>query len=111
MSNVLKASDSSMRTTNKIRQITDKIDLNECNKEKEVITLSIGDPTVFGNLNLNEKVKESIIKSLNEGYNNGYTHSTGSPKSRKALAKYYSYENHKLTEKVYIFLNEGCYYC
>jgi tyrosine aminotransferase len=96
----IKASEASKRTINKIRSITDKIDYNNCNKEKEIIALSIGDPTVFGNLLTDINVKESVIKVIEEGLYNGYTSSTGLPIAKKAIAKRFTLENNKITEKV-----------
>lgn len=86
---IIKPSKGSMRTLNKIRAITDKIDMNQINKSKPYIPLSIGDPSYFGNLNPGEFVTSAVIKAIKEGKANGYTHSCGLYSARDAIAKEY----------------------
>lgn len=50
-------------TINPIRQIVDGLNLTP-NKDKEVIPLSIGDPTVYGNLKLSSSVENAVLNSL-----------------------------------------------
>lgn len=63
-------------TFNPIRNILETMTLTP-NPQKKMISLSIGDPTVFGNLNPAENVVEAISKGVKEGKCNGYAPSTG----------------------------------
>ena len=47
------------------------------NPDKKMISLSIGDPTVFGNLKPSKNVIDAIASSVNSGKCNGYAPSTG----------------------------------
>lgn len=95
------ASKASMRTSNPIRQIVDQIDPSQSNKEKSLILLSIGDPTVFGNLVTHENVTQAIVKSVQSGYYNGYAHASGYKAAREVVAKKCSLSNHLLTDEVF----------
>lgn len=72
------------RFVNPIRAIVDS--LNESNPTLNVIPLSIGDPTVFGNLNPAKNVVEAVAAALAEGKFNGYAPSTGYEFARQAIA-------------------------
>lgn len=45
--------------------------------EKDMIALSIGDPTVFGNLPRASEVTAAVIDAIQSGGNDGYPHSAG----------------------------------
>ncbi|KAK2164061.1 hypothetical protein LSH36_69g02016 [Paralvinella palmiformis] len=64
------------QTHNPIRKIVDGMKLTP-NPEKEMIALSIGDPTVFGNLLPAQAVNEAVIESIRSEKCNGYAPSTG----------------------------------
>eukprot|EP00053_Salpingoeca_punica_P020295 m.211265 g.211265 ORF g.211265 m.211265 type:complete len:414 (-) comp18033_c0_seq1:322-1563(-) len=83
------ASVAAKRTANPIRQIVDNINQTG-NPNKEMIRLSIGDPTVYGNLPVAESVKDALIASIQSGKFNGYPPSTGYADARKAIAEYSS---------------------
>lgn len=100
--NQLRASKASMRTSNPIRLIVDQMDPSQANKEKPLIALSIGDPTVFGNLETHANVTQSIVNSVQSGQYNGYAHACGYKTAREAVAKKYSLPNHSLTDDVCI---------
>ena len=59
-------SDMAKNTFNPIRNIVDTMRLNP-NKEKDAISLSIGDPTLFGNLGPPENVVDAVAESLRSG--------------------------------------------
>ncbi|KAJ1979859.1 hypothetical protein H4R33_005620 [Dimargaris cristalligena] len=54
------------------------------------ISLSIGDPTVFGNFNTHPEVTKAVRKQLDSYRANGYGPSYGLPVAREALALKYS---------------------
>jgi tyrosine aminotransferase len=53
--------------------------------DKELIPLSLGDPTVYGNFLPPEELTEAIVKAVRGRQANGYTHSAGSPGCRSAV--------------------------
>lgn len=77
------------KTHNPIRNIVENLRL-EPNPEKPMIALSIGDPTVFGNLKPPEEVIEAVQESLVSYKYNGYAASTGYQEAREAVAQYSS---------------------
>jgi len=93
-------------TCNPIRKIIDEMKLTP-NPKKEMIALSIGDPTVFGNMKLAEEVKDAVVSSLRCEKNNGYAPSVGYEHARAAVAEYDSCENSTLTAKDVVFAS-GC---
>jgi len=93
-------------TLNPIRKIVDEMKLTP-NPQKEMIALSIGDPTVFGNLPIAEEAISAIIQSTQEQKCNGYAPSIGYEKSRAAVAEYESCPESPLTAKD-IVLTSGC---
>lgn len=92
----IKASKESKRTKNKIREIVDQLDMKSINPDKPLINLSIGDPSVYGNLDPHDFVTESVKEALEKGKFNGYGHSCGLISARNAIAKKYSTKNHTL---------------
>jgi len=93
-------------TCNPIRKIVDEMKLTP-HPEKDMIALSIGDPTVFGNMKLAEEVNAAVIDSLKSEKNNGYAPSVGYEQARAAVAEYESCENSTLTSKDVVFAS-GC---
>jgi tyrosine aminotransferase len=67
---------------------------------KPLLSLSLGDPTVFGNLPCPEVLTRAIVDNATAAKHNGYVPSAGLPSARKALARAYSYEEVKLSEEV-----------
>lgn len=74
-------------TVNPIRQIVDKLRIDP-NPAKSVISLSIGDPTVFGNLKPCDEITCAVAESVMSMQFNGYAPSTGYKKAREAVARY-----------------------
>lgn len=102
----IKASSASLRITNPIRDWVDQIQLPKSH-EKQHITLSIGDPTVFGNFVNPTNVNDAMIRSIQSRKFNGYAHSAGFEAARRAVARKYSTESSPLTEND-IVLASGC---
>eukprot|EP00051_Salpingoeca_urceolata_P012565 m.155384 g.155384 ORF g.155384 m.155384 type:complete len:264 (+) comp17528_c0_seq2:1751-2542(+) len=73
------------RSFNPIRALVDEMDKTP-NPDKPMIPLSIGDPTVFGNLVVPEQALEAVSASLRSGKANGYAPSTGYESTRQAIA-------------------------
>ena len=93
-------------TFNPIRNILETMNLKP-NPKKKMISLSIGDPTVFGNLKPDEVVLEAVRVSLESDKNHGYGSSTGFPEARAAVAEHVSCDGAKLTEED-VVLCSGC---
>ncbi|XP_061532565.1 tyrosine aminotransferase isoform X2 [Phycodurus eques] len=76
-------------TLNPIRAIVDGMKLSP-NPDKAMIALSIGDPTVFGNLPTDDPMLQAMKDAIDSHQYNGYAPSVGYLKSRQAVAKFYS---------------------
>jgi len=81
-----KASAAALRTRNPIRELIEGLDLRS-HPNKQVIPLSIGDPTVFGNLRAADVVNEAVIDAVRSGRANGYPPAVGTEVAREAVAK------------------------
>lgn len=77
----------SENTFNPIRNILETMTLTP-NPEKKMISLSIGDPTTFGNLKPAKNVVDAIANGIQSGKCNGYAPSTGYVEARKAVAEH-----------------------
>lgn len=77
------------------------------NPDKDMIALSIGDPTVFGNLKPPEEVISAIVEAATSNSNNGYQPSTGSLEAKKAVAEYVSTKDYAVNAKDVIICS-GC---
>ena len=76
-------------TFNPIRDVMETMKITP-NPDKKMISLSLGDPTVYKNLNPAPEVVEAVRESLLSGLKNGYGPSTGFVEARKAVAEYVS---------------------
>ena len=92
----VRASARSLRTVNPIRNLVQNIDV-EPNPEKDLIKLSVGDPTVYGNLKVSDEAIAKFCEVIQEGKSNGYSMSMGSVEARTAVAQRYSLPNSRLT--------------
>merc|ERR1719500_1109319 len=77
------------------------------NPEKKMISLALGDPTVYKNLNPAPEVVEAVRDSLIGGLRNGYGPSTGFVDARQAVADYVSVPGAKVTADD-VILCSGC---
>ncbi|XP_065676307.1 tyrosine aminotransferase-like [Hydra vulgaris] len=96
----------SLRTVNPIRRIIDRMKL-EPNPELPLISLSIGDPTVFGNLIPHENILVAVEESLRTHKHNGYAPAIGELAARKAIAELMSNPKALLTEQD-IIITSAC---
>ncbi|XP_071091533.1 tyrosine aminotransferase-like [Haliotis cracherodii] len=94
------------QTFNPIRNIVDSMKLTP-NPEKEMIALSIGDPTVFGNLPDPEVAEEAVIAAVRARKSNGYGPSVGCKMAREAVAKHISTPSATVTAQD-VILCSGC---
>ena len=76
-------------TFNPIRNILETMNIQP-HPEKPMISLSIGDPTTFGNLNPASNAITAITEALTSGKYNGYAPSSGYVESRQAIADHIS---------------------
>ncbi|RXM31199.1 Tyrosine aminotransferase, partial [Acipenser ruthenus] len=67
----IKASEMSRKTFNPIRAIVDSMNV-EPNPSKNMIALSIGDPTIFGNLPTDDSVLQAMKEAIDSKRFNGY---------------------------------------
>ncbi|KAM3869832.1 tyrosine aminotransferase [Diretmus argenteus] len=102
----VKPSEMATKTLNPIRAIVDGMKLTP-NPEKPMIALSIGDPTVFGNLPTDDSVLQAMKDAIDSQKYNGYAPSIGYQKSREAVANYYSCPEAPLEAKD-VILASGC---
>jgi len=77
------------RTTNPIREIVDRMHTTP-NPNKELIPLSIGDPTVYGNFKAPQRIQQRFTQLVQDLEHNGYVHSAGIPAVRETVAKKFS---------------------
>ncbi|KAJ7311807.1 hypothetical protein JRQ81_006116 [Phrynocephalus forsythii] len=102
----VRASDMSKRTFNPIRSIVDSMKV-EPHPEKPLISLSLGDPTVFGNLPTDDEVIQAMKEALDSRRFNGYAPSVGYLSGREVVANYYSCPEAPL-EAQDVILTSGC---
>ncbi|XP_044116323.1 tyrosine aminotransferase [Neovison vison] len=102
----VKPSDMSNKTFNPIRAIVDSMKVKP-NPDKTMIALSIGDPTVFGNLPTDPEVTQAMKDALDSGKYNGYAPSIGYLSSREEIASYYHRPEAPLEAKD-VILTSGC---
>lgn len=104
--NVIRSSEMAQNTDNPIRQIVDGMKLTP-NPNKAMIALSIGDPTIFGNLPLPKIIEDAVVEAVRSKKRNGYAPSTGYEDTRVAIAEYYSLPEAPLTSRD-VVLASGC---
>ncbi|XP_048828321.1 tyrosine aminotransferase [Brienomyrus brachyistius] len=102
----IRASAMSKNTLNPIRAIVDGMKITP-NPDKPMIALSIGDPTVFGNLPTDHKVLQAMKDAIDSHKYNGYAPSVGYQKSREVVANFYSCPEAPLEAKD-VILTSGC---
>eukprot|EP00170_Pyropia_yezoensis_P006187 contig_25156_g6206 len=83
------ASDRSRATVNPIRNLVQGIG-GSPNPEKELLDLSVGDPTAYGNLRVPDEVLDAAVGILRGRKHNGYAPSFGLPAAREAVAARYT---------------------
>ncbi|KAJ3655527.1 hypothetical protein Zmor_014654 [Zophobas morio] len=103
---VVESSSAAKNCKNYIREIVDTLDLQP-NPTKDVIALSIGDPTVYGNLKPSEETVQAVIDVVQSGKYNGYAPCTGYEQARDAVATYLSHDGARFSFQD-IILCSGC---
>jgi tyrosine aminotransferase len=81
----VKVAASAMRITNPIRDIVDRL-VPPKNHPSQFLSLSIGDPTVFGNLKPPQEVTEALIANIGTHKYDGYAHAAGYKTVRESVA-------------------------
>ena len=99
-------SEMASNTFNPIRSIVDGMKITP-NPKKPMIALSIGDPTVFGNLPVPEEMDDAVIDKIRSHKYNGYNPSIGYEDARQAVADYTTTPEALVTSKDVILTN-GC---
>lgn len=94
------------RTFNPIRNIVDNL-VPPQNHEKPMLNLSLGDPTVFGNLACPSVINNYLIEIINEQKSNGYLPSAGLTEARAAIAASLSTDDYPLTFDD-VIIGSGC---
>lgn len=102
----IKSSRTAKQAHNPIRAIVDKLKLNPT-LTKPLISLSIGDPTIFGNFNVDPSITEAVSKQLNTYKANGYPPADGTLQARTAIAQAHTESSAPLTANDVILAN-GC---
>ncbi|XP_034031568.1 tyrosine aminotransferase [Thalassophryne amazonica] len=102
----VKPSEMANNTLNPIRAIVDGMKLSP-NPHKPMIALSIGDPTVFGNLPTDDAVLQAMKDAIDSHKYNGYAPSVGYQSSRQAVATFYSRADAPLQPQD-VILTSGC---
>ncbi|KAK8391406.1 hypothetical protein O3P69_017176 [Scylla paramamosain] len=101
------ASTFAKNTFNPIRNIIENMQIVP-HPDKPMIALSIGDPTVFGNLKPAPEIVEAVVEATRRGSCNGYVSSTGTEAARAAVAKYCSVEDKLELQAKDVVLCSGC---
>jgi tyrosine aminotransferase len=103
------ASTLSVRTSNPIRQIVESIrkPTKEESGGKEMVPLSLGDPTIFKNMPISEVLMSAMHSNIDSHDCDGYTHSCGTPSARAAIAQRYALPNSPVTADD-VIITSGC---
>ncbi|XP_019539199.2 tyrosine aminotransferase-like [Aedes albopictus] len=94
-------------THNPIRAIVEGLKIVP-NPDKQLIALSIGDPTTFGNLKPAPEIVDALRSVVQDGSHNGYGPSTGFPEARKAVAEYVSHQGDVTANDVILCSGASC---
>ncbi|CAD7958794.1 unnamed protein product [Amoebophrya sp. A120] len=98
---------SAANTVNPIRRLIERTQVKPLDPSLEVIPLSIGDPTHFGNFRPPDGLTEKITELAQSQKYNGYQHSTGMESVRQAIADRFSSKTAPITADD-VILTSGC---
>merc|ERR1711865_804702 len=101
------ASDVAQNTSNPIRKIVDRMTVAP-NPDKEVVKLSIGDPTVFGNFKCPDHLHQELLKASEGLKFNEYGPAVGAAAARTAVAQSHSYPNAAPLTANDVVMASGC---
>ena len=84
----IESSETAKNTFNPIRSIVDKLQppASSSSPAKNLISLSLGDPTVFGNIGTADEVRAAIVRVIGGGGADGYAASVGMEVARESIA-------------------------
>ncbi|CAO1379127.1 unnamed protein product [Diamesa tonsa] len=102
----LKATSFAVLTDNPLRKLWEDQSVVP-NPDKEVITLQIGDPTVFGNFPVANESIDAIKRAIDND-NFGYFPCTGMLSARQAVADYVKKNNEEFLTADDVILTSGC---
>lgn len=102
----IRSSEIAKRCHNPIRSLVEGLKITP-NPDKPMIALSIGDPTVFGNLRTAQEVIDAVTESIHSLKFNGYAPCIGYLDAREAIAKYISQSGERVEAKDVIICS-GC---
>lgn len=94
-------------TFNPIRHIVENLQIVP-HPDKPLIALSVGDPTVFGNLKPAKEITEAVVEAIQSGKFNGYGPCTGFGEAKEAVARYCSIPGSLELDAKDIVLCSGC---
>ncbi|KAI9493118.1 tyrosine aminotransferase [Zychaea mexicana] len=103
----VRSSNVSKRAHNPIRQIVDKLKVDP-QAQKSFISLSVGDPTVFGNFNVDQSANDAIAKQLYTFKHNGYPPAHGTVQARDAVARKFGIPDKAPLTANDVILTNGC---
>lgn len=103
---VVKISQTAENTFNAIRDVVDTMKIDP-NPDLKLIKLTVGDPTVFGNLPPSERCVEAFCEKVKSGKSNGYYPAHGCLEGREAVAKYFSTPSLTISPED-VILSSGC---
>lgn len=103
----VQASSASLNTSNPIREIIESMNLAE-NPSKKTIPLSIGDPTIFGNLKPCKEILDALNKANSSGRYYGYQTAAGMESAREAVANYHYRNTGNIVKAQDVILASGC---
>ncbi|KAJ2498313.1 hypothetical protein GGH96_004404 [Coemansia sp. RSA 1972] len=105
----ISSSDVSRRTFNPIRDVLSRPvkPLSTPQSTNDLISLSIGDPTVFGNFKTHPVVVEAVEEAVRSFSFNGYPPSVGVPQAREAVANKYTHPDAPLAADD-VIMASGC---
>ncbi|CAK1550029.1 unnamed protein product [Leptosia nina] len=95
----VRASTLAQNTHNTIRSIVENLRV-EPNPQKDLIALSIGDPTTFGNLNPPDQVLAAVRESVESHASRGYAPAKGQQEARQAVAEYSAHQGEVTADDV-----------
>ncbi|KAG0171781.1 hypothetical protein DFQ28_006377 [Apophysomyces sp. BC1034] len=100
----IKSSSVAKRAHNPIRAIVDKLKIDP-NATKSFISLSVGDPTIFGNFDTDPTITESVVNQVKSYKANGYPPAHGTLQAREAVAEAHAHPDAPLTANDVILCN------
>ena len=95
-----------LQIRNRIREVVEVLKFELC-PGKELIELTLGDPTVCGALPPHPDVPRAVSDAVLAGGDNGYKTARGSLEARRALAEKHSAPEGPLSAED-VFLTNGC---